>query len=884
MKKLLFLIISFFILFNAKATHISGGEMSYVYLGPGSIPGTLKYRVTLRMYKDCNTGGATLDDFVTFTVFNSANNSQIRNIIGITGSAVITLQKTANNPCIPDNIEQRVCFLTRTYSTIIDNLPINALGYTVTYQRCCRVAGMENINSTSVGISYFAKIPGNNIPGVQTNTSPVFVTKDTVLICSGLPFTFDFSATDADNDVLVYSFYNAFSGGGPTTNPSGCFTCVIPDPSAPPPYFPVSYINGYSSNSPLGSLVSINSTTGIIGGTAPNLGVGANSIFAITVLVSEYRGGIKIAEHFKDLQIRIVDCQSTTALLLPKPSTCDGNTVYFKNDAPNNPPPAYLWDFGDPASGGNNTSNLPEPSHFYAIAGTYTVKLVLNQGDPCGDSTTTIVKVYPGFFPDFEMLGQCQNVPVQFNDLTTANYGDPNRWNWNFGDFASPNNTSTIKNPTHTYNTTGTYNVTFIVETDKGCIDTLYKILNIISQPALSVTNDTLICIIDTLQLNATGSGTFLWSPNYMISNVNIANPLVSPDVTTTYTVALTDAFGCSANKSVKVNVKNFVTQFAGPDTLICLTDTVVLKLTSDALHWLWTETPANNTLNNPTLKNPTARPLVTTTYHVVGNIGKCIAEDDITITPIPYPAANAGPDNTICLGNSIQLNASGGSIYSWSPSAFLTATNIANPVSVNPTNNVRYIVTVRDVLGCPKPVKDTVFLFVAKIKADAGPRDTSVVINQPLQLNATGSTNYSWTPITWLNNPLISNPMAYPQNNIEYVVRVSNAIGCFDTDSIRVHVFKVKPDLFVPNAFTPNRDGNNDIFRPIALGMKSVDIFRVYNRWGQMLYSGTGNGAGWDGTFAGKKQEAATYVWYAEGVDYTDKRIKRKGSVILIR
>jgi gliding motility-associated-like protein len=885
MKKFLFLSFLILLFSNSFATHISGGEMSYVYLGPGSTPGTLKYRVTLRMYKDCNTGGAQLEDVVTFTVFNSATNAQFLNITGISGSQLITLQKTATNPCVPDAIEERVCFLTRTYSTIIDNLPVTSAGYTVTYQRCCRVAGMENINSTSVGTTYFAKIPGNSIPGAQTNSSPLFNTKDTVLICSGRIFTFDFGAADPDNDVLVYSFYNAFTGGGPTTNPSNCTSCTSPDPAASPPYAPVTYINGYAPSSPLGSLVTINTVNGIISGVAPNLGPGANSIFAITVLVSEYRGNVKIGEHYKDLQIRIVDCQSTSALLLPKPTTCDGNTVYFKNDAPNNPPPAYLWDFGDPASGGNNTSNLPEPSHFYATPGIYTVKLVLNQGDPCGDSTTTIVKVFPGFSPDFEALGKCKNTPIQFNDLTTAAFGVVDNWKWNFGEPISPTNTSTLKNPTHTYASANTYNVEFIVSTSVGCIDTVYKTIDILDQPPLSVLpKDTLICVIDTLQLNALGTGSFTWSPNYMINNINAPSPLVSPDVTTTYRVTITDPFGCAGSDTVRVRVVNNVTQFAGPDTSICRTDPVVLQLTSDALRYVWTENPAGNTLNNPFIKNPTATPLVTTTYHVVSNIGKCIAEDDIVVTPVPYPAANAGPDNTICFGNSAQLSASGGSIYSWSPAAFLTATNIPNPVSVKPTDNVRYIVTVRDVLGCPKPVKDTVFLFVAKIKANAGPRDTSVVLDQPLQLFATGSINYSWTPTTWLNNPNISNPIALPRNDIEYIVRVSNNAGCFDFDSIRVRVFKIKPDLLVPNAFTPNGDGNNDIFKPILIGMKSLDVFMVYNRWGQMLYSGSGNDAAWDGTFGGRKQETATYVWYAEGVDYLNKKIKRKGSVILIR
>ncbi len=270
-----------------------------------------------------------------------------------------------------------------------------------------------------------------------------------------------------------------------------------------------------------------------------------------------------------------------------------------------------------------------------------------------------------------------------------------------------------------------------------------------------------------------------------MISNVNIANPLVSPDVPTTYYVTLTDPFGCVGRDTVNINVKQFVTQFAGPDTTICRTNPVVLQLTSDALNFLWTEIPAGNTLNDPTLKNPTATPLVTTRYHVVSNIGKCIAEDDIIVSPVPYPVANAGPDETICLGESYQLNASGGSIYSWSPSAFLTATNIPNPVSVNPSNNVRYIVTVRDILGCPRPVKDTMILTVANIIADAGPRDTVVVIGQPLQLQATGSTNYSWTPTTWLNNPLISNPVALPQNDIGGYWSVSAAATYAHTSEV---------------------------------------------------------------------------------------------------
>ncbi len=869
MKKFLFVILLSFLASVSFANHTKGGWMYYEYMGPGGAANTLKYRITLKLYTICTLNAGQFNPTINFSIFDGLTNVNIADV-PVTYSSDPNTQNCNTSVCHPCMQQiPTICYKIITYQVTLD-LPKTPNGFNISYQRCCRITGIQNIQapSNSVGETWTVKIPGTAVAGAETNSSARFSQNDTAIICEGNSFTFDFSATDINNDSLVYSFAPAYSGAD-NINPA-------PGSASSPPYAPVPYSFGFSGFSPLGGGVTINPRTGIVTGIGPLSG-----IYVITAIVSEYRRGtnIKIAEVRKSLHIEVTNCSLTEAKLKPEYTSCDGFTVNFTNGSTANIQ-TYDWDFGD-----GGTSTLATPSHTYADTGIYILKLAVNRGLPCSDSATALVKVYPGFFPNFAMLGQCQNVPVQFNDLTTATYGVPDKWEWDFGDPASTTNTSTLQNPTHIYNATGRYNVTLVVFSSKGCYDTLRKAIDILDQPPLSVfPKDTLICVLDTLQLNATGTGTFTWSPNYMIDNVNNQNPLVSPDITTTYYLTMADAFGCTATDSVKINVKSFVTQFGGADTTICRTDPVVLQLTSDALHWLWTETPSNNTLNNPRIKNPTATPLVTTTYHVVGNIGKCIAEDDIVVTPIPYPAANAGPDNTICFGNSAQLSASGGSIYSWSPSAFLTATNIPNPVSVKPTDNVRYIVTVRDVLGCPKPVKDTVFLFVAKIKANAGPRDTSVVLGQPLQLGASGSINYSWTPATWLNDPNIQNPIALPQNDIQYIVRVSNNVGCFAFDSIRVHVFKIKPDLLVPNAFTPNGDGNNDIFKPIPIGMKSLDVFMVYNRWGQMLYSGSGNDAAWDGTFAGRKQETATYVWYAEGVDYLNNKLKRKGSVVLIR
>lgn len=880
MKKFLIVVLFSFIVSVSFANHTKGGWMYYEYMGPGAAPNTSKYRITLKQYTECELSPGQSETTAPFTFFNALTNAQLLKV-----TVPITQNFTINNctsstcqPCISSPPE--ICYRIRVFELVID-LPNTTAGYIVSYQRCCRIIDIINLQapSNNFGETWMVKIPGTSIADAEKNSSAVFAQNDTAIICHNNPFTFDFSATDIDNDSLVYSFTPAFTGGG-QSNGASCSTCPSPDPSAPPPFAIIPYVSGYSGVSPLGPSVTINSQTGIVSGIAP-AGVG---VYVITVLVSEYRRGtnIKIAEVRKSLHIEVADCSVTKAELKPEYTICDeitGFTVTFSNGNNNNIQ-TYDWDFGDGV-----TSTSSSPTHTYADTGIYILKLVVNRGLPCSDSATAPVKVYPGFFPDFEVLGKCKNTPIQFIDKTVATFGTPNKWNWNFGDPTSPNNTSILQNPTHIYTITGSYDITLISFSDKGCSDTIVKKIDIFDQPPLTVIpKDTLICDIDTLQIHAIGDGGFLWSPNYMIDNINSPDPFVSPDVTTTYHVTITDAFGCQGYDSVRVRVVSKVTQFAMPDTTICLTDPVILRITSDALHYVWTENPAGNTLNNPFIKNPTATPLVTTTYHVVGNIGKCIAENDIKVKPVPYPAANAGPDVPICFGQSAQLNASGGSIYSWSPAAFLTANNIPNPVSVKPTDNIRYIVTVRDVLGCPKPVKDTMVVYVAKIKANAGPRDTSVVLDQPLQLGATGGINYSWSPATWLSNPLISNPIALPRNDIEYVVRVSDNAGCFDLDSIRVHVFTIKPDLLVPNAFTPNGDGLNDVFKPIPIGMKSLDIFRVFNRWGEMVYSGSGNDAAWDGTYNGKKQEMATFVWYAEGVDYLNNKIFRKGSVVLVR
>ncbi len=874
MKKIYLSVLFIGISFCAFAKHITGGEVFYDFLREGN--NSKFYRITLVLFRDnfCGGGCAALPTIVGVGLFNNDNNQLVGGFRNINISREDPLPILAAPGCLsnPPNFNYSGGY----YIAEIE-LPNNVKGYTYAYQTCCRISGIQNIpplnNAQDQGATYVSLIPGSEILQNTLNDNSSRFQTGISILCYDKKYVLDFSATDPDGDSLVYSLCPGYDGGAATN--AGYAT------PAAPPYNSLIYNSGFSGLFPFGDGTStataiINPQTGIITGRAPAIA----GQYVVSVCVSSYRNGRFINEHRKDFVITVSACDFAGAELDPTYSFCKDLNVSFSNL--NNSPlnTSFLWYFGD-----GTTSTEQNPMHTYADTGTYTIKLVVNGGGECADSTTQILSLFPTFRTDFTSNAPvCKGSPVQFTDGTFATYGPVNGWTWNFGDPSSGfANTSTVRNPTHTYATPGTYTAQLISKSQKGCIDTLSKPISIVDKPFFKLTNDTLICSIDTLQLNATvtTSGTITWSPNYNISDINSFTPLVSPDVTTTYVATFFDASGCFATDSVRVRVVDFVTLSNMPDTVICRTDSVQLRIISDGLTFSWTP---SELLVNPNVQNPIAFPSAANTiFRVRATIGKCSKETDIAVKTVPYPVANAGPDSLICYGRNIQLQATGGSIYTWSPPFFLNATNIPNPVSIRPTSNITYIVTVRDTLGCPKPVNDSVLIKVVRILADAGPRDTAVVLGQPLQLNGTGGTIYNWTPSTYLSSTTINNPVSNPKDSIIYYLRVSDANGCFGLDTINVRLFKIPPGLYVPTAFTPNENGLNDVFRPIALGIKTLNYFRVYNRWGELVYSTSKIGAGWDGKYKGNRQGTSTFVWTAEAIDYTGKKFQQKGTVVLI-
>ena len=165
---------------------------------------------------------------------------------------------------------------------------------------------------------------------------------------------------------------------------------------------------------------------------------------------------------------------------------------------------------------------------------------------------------------------------------------------------------------------------------------------------------------------------------------------------------------------------------------------------------------------------------------------------------------------------------------------------------------------------------------------------DTEVVIKQPLQLNAIdvngiGFVSYAWSPSFGLNRPDIKNPISILEKDYAYELIATTADGCLAKDSIKIKI-SLKSEIYVPSGFTPNGDGLNDVLRPKLIGIKTLKYFAIYNRYGELIYKSTKEDEGWDGKIKGLKQPIGTFVWIAEGLDYKDQTVFRKGTTVLIQ
>lgn len=211
------------------------------------------------------------------------------------------------------------------------------------------------------------------------------------------------------------------------------------------------------------------------------------------------------------------------------------------------------------------------------------------------------------------------------------------------------------------------------------------------------------------------------------------------------------------------------------------------------------------------------------------------------------------------------------------------TASNLQNPVHSYTEGGVYNVQLIsRNIKGCTDTA--TRELEIEKFRPFAG-NDTIIVKGESILFRASGGSQYTWTPPTNLSNPNIGNPVGYyPAVGIfEYNVHIKSDFGCEGNDSIRVRVVD-QSAVFVPSGFTPNGDGRNDVLRPITIGYRNINYFRVFNRWGQQVFYTTRVGEGWDGRFMGQNSDVGTYFWVLSVTNRFGEEEMQKGDVTLLR
>lgn len=259
-----------------------------------------------------------------------------------------------------------------------------------------------------------------------------------------------------------------------------------------------------------------------------------------------------------------------------------------------------------------------------------------------------------------------------------------------------------------------------------------------------------------------------------------------------------------------------------------------------------------------------------------------CSVTDSFQLNIFPGTTISTNTLYNICEGTSVNLSATGDGTYEWTPSIGLSNAFIANPVA-SPRDSIEYKVVLTNIYGCKDSVQVVINVY-KKVVVDAGPDKLILTGDTALLTGSVAGTavNYFWSPDNTLSNVTVLQPTVFPLAQATYTLHGVSTVGCGnESDDVTVRVYN---DVLMPNAFTPNKDGINDVFHVLALDNYELSSFNIYTRWGQKIFSTTNATIGWDGTAKGQPQATGLYVYYLEMKSKAGKKITRKGTVLLIR
>ena len=563
---------------------------------------------------------------------------------------------------------------------------------------------------------------------------------------------------------------------------------------------------------------------------------------------------------------------------------CQGRTILLRNTS-NDRNNSFVWNFGD---GDTLVTNQDTVYHTFDSVGVFNVKLRGENSNACilFDSVFFRVEANPvaGFTAN-TTISTCYPLEVQFQDTSKGNIV---KWFWNIGA-----NFSVLNNPRFIFENVGKFDVSLLVETPNGCIDSVSKLQYIQTngpEASFSIDKNT-GCVNEpfTFTLDSQRNvSSYVW--DFGDGNTQTGGATATHIYTTIgkiyVSLILSDASGtCTVPITDSIQISDVLADFTMTSDTGCapfLSTFSSTSINANSFRWNFgqgqgfSSSQSQETIQYNTPGSYFIQLAITST---IGCIDTAIKQLDVFERPIALVSNDTG----ICIGQSVQLSASNGDFYSWSPNVFINDTSIPNPIVI-PQTDTRYKVRVSN----PSTCFDTASIFVEVIQEPIPSilLDTTIIIGESYQLNTNAGNGYtySWTPPEGLSCADCPNPIASPLQTTTYYIVVSDKFGCFTVrDTVEIKV-EEKYSLDVPSAFSPNNDGINDIIYAKGWGLKELIAFKIYNRFGELVFESTDFKVGWNGVYKGKEQNIETYVYTVEALTFGDKVITKSGNITLLR
>lgn len=821
------------------ATHIVGGEIMYRLLDAE----TNRYRITAQLFFDCENGTpqAIAADQQLFISMWDAETKEYLGDFSFGTFSQTRVTKSQDYACI--NGPKNVCITAYLYSTEQTINP-GPSGVILSWQRCCRNSIIKNIIAPgSTGFSAWTTI----LPNIE-NSSPLFTDIPPIYVCVDAPLDITQDAFDFDGDSLAYKLVRPYQAGA--IDPETRIRPSSEISSDRPPFNNIYWKAGYDDQNQIPGQPGLvyNETTGRITITPTETGQ-----FVVGLMVEEWRDGQMIGVTRRDYQINVINCDFN---ILANYRVIGGDanngiysfgcedTVRLRNLSYIKPgfTGKYFWDFGVPdlETDTLTTFTVDEvPEYTYPGNGDYTITLTVIS-DVCEDEYQYDVRIRSALPFD---LGEDKVYCDNFEELLVTRDPDAPDILWNTGS----------KDYFITVRDTGTYIAT-VSYGECTYSDTVYLGKNEI--PKFSIIDDTLFCeeedIFVELEVNLTEQRDdikYIWTTGSTDTNANVT--ITQPGI---WSVQVYNG-DCIRSDDVRV----WVADSPEVDNAFYCNDfvhTAEIQQFDEATYvWSNGQSGTTATFNAPGL------------HWVELKQRHCVKRDEFIIEN-SVVEVDLGGDRHFCDEIDTLIDAGGidGYIYKWNTG------DMTQSISINQPG--RYKVQVINPAGC----SDSAYVIYSLSESptlELGD-DTTICANSPTDLVAPSGFTYLW-----------SNGKQEQVNTVLsaglFSVIITDSLGCTGTDTLEVIVDPeaLPSELYIPNSFTPNDDGLNDIF-PFSTPVLQPEYYiAIYNRWGEKLFdSRDSDTQNWDGYYKGKKvqQDALIYYVYYRGCD--GKNRTRKGTV----